>query len=58
VFADFEDELLRLKSLVASADANVLRREFLAYHRRRQKRAPDLLLGWRHLATAAETTII
>lgn len=58
VFADFDDELLRLKSLVANADANLLRRELLAYHRRRQKCVPELLLGWRHLAAAAQTTTI
>jgi DNA-binding GntR family transcriptional regulator len=57
LFEDFEDELLRLKSLVARGDSNELRREFLVYHRRRQKRVPDLLLAWRHQAMAAETTI-
>jgi len=55
VFADFEDEILVLRSLVAAWEAGALRREVAAYHRRRQRQVPELLLAWRHLPGKPET---
>lgn len=47
LFPDLEEELEALRSLLAGDDVGGLRRAIAAYHRRRQRAAPDLLVAAR-----------
>jgi len=47
LFIDHEEELETLQSLLADEDLAGLRRAILAYHRRRQRAAPELLIASR-----------
>lgn len=50
LFADWLDELEALRQVLASEDVRVQRRVIAAYHRRRQRSVPELLVGWRRHA--------
>lgn len=51
LFADWSDELEALRQVLASEDLRGQRRAVAAYHRRRQRSVPELLVGWhRHAA--------
>lgn len=47
LFGDLDEELDALRSLLAADDVAGLRRAISAYHRRRQRAAPDLLVAAR-----------
>lgn len=47
LFADLEEELAALSSLLAQDDMAALRKANAAYHRRRQRYAPELLIASR-----------
>jgi DNA-binding GntR family transcriptional regulator len=49
VFADLAEELAGLCALLADANTGPLRRAIAAYHRRRQRCVPDLLVAARRL---------
>jgi len=50
LFPDWADELDLLKQACARGDMLALKRGIAAYHRRRQRCVPDLLVQWRRLA--------
>jgi DNA-binding GntR family transcriptional regulator len=56
LFEDLAEELAALRAAFTAEDKAALRREIAAYHRRRQRRVPELLLGWRLAATHREET--
>ena len=56
LFADHAEELAGLRALLAGPDTGPLRRAIAAYHRRRQRCVPELLVAARRLHGASETT--
>jgi hypothetical protein len=50
LFQDWRDELETLRSAFAVFEVRILRRAIAAYHRRRQRSVPELLVLWQRLA--------
>ena len=50
VFADVEEEAAELRLIFASGNRKALRRAIAAYHRRRQRAAPDLIVELRRFS--------